>query len=153
LILTPIDVLCLAIFVGMVALEGYRGIIPALVDFLCLLGVAFAVRSLYVPLSPHVGQPSTAFLLLACVFLGLTAVLSIFVSRRLEVHITALEATVGAVLGLFSAAVLSFTMFEWLGIRYGANASILKDSVLAWQLHEFAGLHAFMDFLRTLQGK
>ncbi len=151
--ITPVDVLCLAIFVGMVALEGYRGIIPALVDFLCLLGVAFAVRSLYVPLSPQVGQPSTAFLLLACVLLGLTAILSIFVSRRLEVHVTALEATVGAVLGLCSAAVLSFILFEWLGIRYGTSARILKDSVLAWQLHEFAGLRAFVDFLRILQGK
>ncbi|MGD9495030.1 MAG: hypothetical protein AB7Y46_01845, partial [Armatimonadota bacterium] len=104
-------------------------------------------------LAQYVGRSSTSFLIIVAVMLALTAILSIFVSRRLKVHVTALEATIGAVLGLLSAGVFCYILFEWLSIYYGSNAAILKDSVLAWQLHEFAGIHALMDFVRTLQGR
>ena len=150
--ITPIDVLCLAIFVGVIALEGHRGVIPAAVDLLCVFATAFIARRAYGPLSPYIGTPSWTYVLVVVILLGLTALLSIFVSRRLKVMVTPLEATISAVIGLISAAVLVFILFEWVSVRYGPDASILKKSLMAWQLHDFAGFRALADLLRQLRG-
>ena len=151
--ITPIDVFCLAMFAGLMALEGNRGIIPALVDFLCVLGIAFAGAYGHAPLTEHIEQPSDAYLLLVGGLLLLTVVLSIFISRRLKVQVTAIEATFGAVIGMAAATVLTYMLFEWLSMRYGANSRIVSESLMAWQLHDFAGWHALVNFSRTLAGR
>jgi len=151
--ITPIDVLCLAMFAGLMALEGNRGIIPALVDLLCVFGIAFAGGYGYAPLTAYIEQPSHAYLVIVAGLLLLTAILSIYISRRLKVHVTVLEATIGAVLGLFTAAIITYMLFEWLTIRYGAGATIVSNSLMAWQLHDFAGYHAIAKFFRTLAGR
>lgn len=150
--ITPIDVLCLAMFVGVIALEGHRGIILSFIDLLLLLGTAFVARHAYGPLSPHIGSPSWTYVLLIVVLLGITVLVSVFVSRRLKVIVTPLEATIAAVIGLVSAAVLVFILFEWISIRYGPESSILKNSLMAWQLHDFAGFHAMVDLFKKFQG-
>ncbi|MEA3403445.1 MAG: hypothetical protein U9R79_19540 [Armatimonadota bacterium] len=150
---SPVDVLCLVMFVGLMALEGRRGIIPALVDFLCILLGLIGIRLAYMPFSEQVGPPSFAYLLLAIVVLVLTAGIAVFMSVRLKVNVTATEAAVGAFLGLCTAAVISYGFFEYLAIRYGAHAPIITDSVLSWQLYEFRGYQAFVDFMRTLMGR
>jgi len=151
--ITPIDVLCLAMFAGLMALEGSRGIIPALVDLVCVFGIAFAGAYGYAPLTAYIEQPSQAYLAIVGGLLLLTAILSIYISRRLKVQVTALEATIGAVLGMLAAALITYMLFEWLTIRYGAAAAIVSNSLMAWQLHDFAGYHALANFFRTLAGK
>ncbi len=151
--ITPIDVLCLAIFAGLMALEGNRGVIVGLADLLCVFGIAFAGAYGYRPLTAYIGQPSQAYLVIVGGLLLLTAIISIFVSRRLRVQVTAAEATFGALLGMVAAAIITYMLFEWLSIRYGANSAIVSDSVVAWQLHDFAGYHSLANFFRTLAGR
>lgn len=151
--ITPIDVLCLAMFAGLMALEGNRGIIPALADLLCVVGIAFAGRYGYIPLTDYIEQPSQSYLTIVVGLLALTAILSIFISRRLKVNVTALEATIGAVLGMLTASVITYMLFEWLTLRYGAGAVIVTNSLMAWQLHDLAGYHALANFFRTLAGR
>ncbi len=146
------DVFCLAIFIGMVALEGNRGIIPALVDFVCVLVGLIGVRTALLPLSQHL-QPSNAYLLLVGLLVVITALISIYVSRRLRIHVTAWESAVGVLFGLCTAALLSFTFFEWLAIRYGSSAHIIRDSILSWVLLEWTGFEEFTKFLHTLMGR
>lgn len=150
--ITPIDVLCVALFVGVIALEGHRGIIPAGIDLLLLFGVAIGSRYAYGPFSTHIGSPSWTYVLVAGVLLSITVLISIFVSRRVKVIVTPLEASIAAVIGLVSGAVLVFILFEWVSIRYGAEAPILKNSLMAWQLHDFAGFRALVDLYRSFQG-
>lgn len=150
--ITPIDVLCLALMAGVTAFEGHRGIIPAAIDLGCVLGAAFVARHTYGPLSPYIGAPSWTFLLLAGVLLGITVLISIFVSHRVAVTVTPIEASIAALVGLISGAILVFILFEWLAIRYGPDAAILKNSLVAWQLHDFAGFRALADLLRQLRG-
>ncbi len=150
---TPIDVLCLAMFAGLMALEGNRGIIPALVDLLCVFGIVFAAAYGYTPLTAYIEQPSQAYLVIAAGLLLLTAILSICISRRLKVQVTPLEAAIGAVLGMFTATVITYMLFEWLTIRYGAGSTIVRNSLMAWQLHDFAGYHTIAKFFRTLAGR
>ncbi|MGC9319444.1 MAG: hypothetical protein ACP5KN_15530 [Armatimonadota bacterium] len=150
---SPVDVLCLVLFVGLMALEGSRGVIPALIDFLCILLGLIGIQLAYIPFSEQIGPPSFAYLILGIAVLLVTAGVALFMSARFKVDVTAAEAAVGAFLGLCTAAVISYGLFEYLAIRYGAHASIIKDSVLSWQLYEFNGYHAFVNFMRTLMGR
>ena len=143
--ITPIDVLCLAMFVGYhCTRKEPRSRTGAGGSGLCVRHRVRRARGLRTT-DQYIGTPSWSFLLLVGVMLGLTALLGSFVSRRLKVQVTPLEATIGALIGLVSAAVLSFILFDWLAVRYGPGAAILKDSVMAWQLHDFAGYHALVD--------
>lgn len=151
--MSAIDILCVALFIGIVALEGSRGVIPALIDLLCALLALVVARLGYVPLTEYVEPYSSAYLLIVCVVLGLSAILSIYVSRRLTVHVTAFEAGVGAVLGLFTSAVLTYLIFDWLTVAYGPGAVIVKDSVFSYYLYEFGGFKDMRDLLRILMGK
>lgn len=151
--LTPIDVLCLVMMAGLIALEGSRGIIPSLVDFLAVLGTALAARFGHIPLLEYIQRPSMAYLLVVGVLLVLTISLSIYMSTRLKVNVTSLEAAVGAVFGALTGLILTYMMLEWVSIYYGPHSAILRDSVLATQLHDFAGLHSLMEFIQTLRGK
>jgi hypothetical protein len=150
--ITPIDVLCLAISAGGIALEGQRGIIASGVDLLLVIGIAVVARYGYGPLSPYIGAPSWTYALLVAVLLGSAALISIVISRRVKVLMTPLEATVAAFMGLLSGAVLTFILFEWLAIRYGPQAPILQDSIIAWLLYDFAGFHALVDLYGKFQG-
>jgi len=151
-VISPVDVLCLAIWAGLIFLEGQRGIIPALADFLCVLVGLVLVRIGYVPLSENM-RPSAAYLLLLCAVVVLTAILSIYLSRRLKVQVTAVEAAIGGALGLSTGVLLSYAIFEWLTIRYGGGSSIVSNSLLHWAISELSGLHALADFYRKLTGK
>lgn len=150
--ISPADVLCIALIIGLVALESNRGIVPAVIDFACVLIGIFIVRMASVPLAEYL-RPSTAYLVLLLSVVGLTALLSIFVSRRLKVHVTAFEATIGAILGLAIGMVLSYAILEWLGIRYGTGAPIVRNSILSWLVFDYAGFHEFREFMRTLMGR
>ncbi len=138
-------------FIAMVGLEGNRGIVLALVDFLCLLLGLIATQAGYVPLADHM-KPSMAYLTIAAGVLLITVLLSIFLSRTLEIQVTALEAAIGAIFGILSAVVLTYGLFHWLEIRYGAASPIIRDSIVGWVLLDFAGLEALADFFRTLTG-
>jgi len=151
-VISPVDILCLAIWAGVMFLEGQRGIVPAVVDFLCLLVGLVLIRIGYVPLSEHM-RPSASYLLLLCVAVLLTAILSIFLSRRLRVNVTPVEAAIGAILGLSSGMLLSYAIFEWIAIRYGSGSSLISNSLLHWAISEASGLHALGDFFRQLTGK
>lgn len=150
--ISPADVLCLALCVGLIALEGNRGIILALIDFACVLIGVIAINLAYVPLADHM-RPSNAYLTLLISVVAITALLSIVVSRRLKVHVTAFEAAVGAILGLGSAVVLSYAFFEWLGIRYGTGAPIVRNSIVCWLVFDYSGFREFGEFIRALRGK
>ncbi len=151
--LTPIDVLCIVMMAGLIALEGSRGIIPSLVDFLAVLGTAIAARFGHVPLLEYVQRPSMAYLLIVGVLLVLTICLSIFMSIRFKVIVTSLEAAIGAVLGTLTGIILTYMLLEWVSIYYGPNSAILRDSVLAAQLHDFAGFNSLVEFIHTLRGR
>jgi hypothetical protein len=138
-------------FIAMVGLEGNRGIVLAAIDFLCLLLGMIGTQAGYVPLADHM-KPSMAYLTIAVGVLLITAFLSIFVSRRLEIRVTALEAAIGALFGMLSALVLTYGLFHWLEIRYGAAAPIIRDSIVGWVVLDFAGIEALADFLHTLMG-
>ncbi|NLO06062.1 MAG: hypothetical protein GX131_09585 [candidate division WS1 bacterium] len=150
--ISPADVLCIALAVGMVALEGSRGVIPALVDFAAILLGVTLIGWGYIPLSDQM-QPSTACGLLLLGVVLATAFLSIFISHRLKVHVTAIESAVGAVLGLLTATFLSYAFIKWLTIRYGLGALIVKNSILYWAIVESAGLRELAQFMRTLMGR
>ncbi len=147
--ISPADVLMVAVCIGLIALEGNRGITPALADFLCVLTGSIIIRYAYVPLSENM-RPSDAYLLLFLTVIVLTAVLSIYISTRLKVSTSGLEAGVGAVLGLGSGLILSYTFLQWLVIRYGMAAPIVRDSIVSWLLFDYTGFNELRQFLQTL---
>ena len=150
--ISPIDIFCLAVIAGLMVLEGYRGIVPSLVDFVCVLVGVILARIFYVPLSEHM-QPSSAYLLIVGVLVILTALLSIFVTRRLKVQVTPVEAAIGGALGLGTALLLSHALFQWIIIRYGGGAGVVKGSLLYWAMSELSGIREVVGFLRKLTGK
>jgi len=151
-VISPVDILCLAIWAGLMFLEGQRGVIPAVVDFSCVLVSLILIRIGYVPLSEYM-RPSAAYLLLLCVAIVLTAILTIYLSRRLRVNVTPVEAAIGAILGLGSGMLLSYAIFQWIAIRYGGGSALVSTSLLHCAIFEFSGLHALVDFYRQLTGK
>lgn len=150
--ISPVDVLCLAVIVGLIALECNRGIVPAVVDLACLAGGLVVVRVAYVPLSEHM-LPSTAYLVALIAVVVFIAILSILVTRRLNINVTPLEATAGAVLGLLSGLILSWAILEWLVIRYGSGAPIVRESLFSWLFFDLAGFREFAGFVQTLMGR
>jgi phosphate/sulfate permease len=151
-VISPVDILCLAIWAGLMFLESRRGIIPALADFLCLLVGVILIGYGYLPLSEHM-RPSGAYLLLMAVLLLLTAGVAIFISRKYHAEVSAVEAAVGAALGLGSSIVLTYALFEWLEIRYGAGTLLIKNSLLHWAMSEMSGLRVLSEFYGKLTGK
>ena len=150
--ISPVDVLCVAIMMALVALEGNRGVVPAAVDFICILLGVILIRMAYVPLSDYM-RPSSAYLLLLIALVVLAALLSIYVSRRLNISITAFEAAIGALLGLGTAMFLCHAIFQWISIRYGSASPLIQNSVLGWMVLDFAGFQEFVNYLRTLTGR
>ncbi|MFW6156899.1 MAG: hypothetical protein ACOC7J_06245 [Armatimonadota bacterium] len=153
--ISPADIFCLAIIAGLMVLEGHRGIVPALVDFVCVLVGLILTRLAYVPLSEYADymQPSLAYMVLFGLTIVLTATLSIFISSRLHVNVTPTEAAVGAALGLGAAVVVSSAFLDWLIIRYGSGHPLARHSVLLWAMTESAGVREVADFFRRLTGK
>ncbi len=150
--ISPADVFCLAIIVSLMVLEGYRGAIPAVVDFLCVIIGVVIIRTKFADVTQYVQPPSLAYALLMGLVVALTALTSLFISRRLRVDVTAAESAIGASLGLFTGLVLSFAFFEWLTIRYGSYNTLTVNSVLSWHIYEMHGLRDFVELFRTLTG-
>ncbi|MFW5867846.1 MAG: hypothetical protein ACOCX2_08525 [Armatimonadota bacterium] len=150
--ISPADIFCLALIGGLMVLEGNRGVVPALVDFLCVLVTIILARSFYVPLSENM-QPSMAYTLILGISLALTVLLSVYVSKRLNVDVTPVEAAIGAGFGISTAVLLSIALFDWLSIRYGGGVSLLHDSLIYWAVTEFAGLREVIDFFGRLTGR
>jgi len=151
-VISPVDILCIALWAGLMFLESRRGIIPGLADFLCVLFGVILIGYAYVPLSEHM-RPSAAYLLLLAALLLLTAIGAIVVSRRFHAEVTAVEAAVGALLGLGSGIALTYALFEWLKIRYGGATPLISDSLLHWAMSELTGFRVLMEFYEKLTGK
>lgn len=151
-VISPADIFCLAIAAGLMLLEANRGIVPAAIDFLGVLIGLILARLFYVALTDQM-QPSSAYLLLVAGVILLTALLSIIVSRRLEINVTEVEAAIGAALGLGTALTISFALFEWLSIRYGVGTPLVKNSLLYWAMSEAAGVRVVAEFFGRLLGK
>ena len=126
----------MAIATGLMFLEAHRGIIPSLIDFLGILFGLMLTRWLYVPLAAHM-QASAGYLLLFGAAIVLTALLSVIITRRFRINVTAVEAAIGASLGLGTALLMSYALFEWLSIRYGTGDPLVSNSLLNWAMTEF----------------
>ncbi len=150
--ISPADIFCLSIIAGLILIEAHRGIIPALIGFLGILGGLILTRIAYVPLSEYM-LASGAYMLLMGVLTLLTAVVSTVVFKRLRMHVTEVEAAIGAIIGLGTGLLLSYAFFEWLTIRYGGASSLIRNSLLYWAMMEFAGLREVADFFRKLTGR
>ena len=147
------DVVCVLILLGMILLEGQRGVVLGLVDFVAVLGVVLGVRQAYAPLSGYFGSPSMAYLVLLVVGLLLAAVLSAYVTKVTHFDVSGVDAAGGALLGVCSAVVLCLALFELMNIRYGAGAAIITRSLVHSEIYERTGFKAFGEFLRTLMGR
>jgi hypothetical protein len=142
----------MAIAAGIMFLEGNRGIIPALIDFIGILLGLIVTRIVYVPLSEHM-LASTAYILLFLAVIIATAFLSVVITRRLRIHVTPVEAAIGASLGLGTALLISYALFEWLAIRYGIGYPLVSNSLLNWAMNEFAALRELSEFFGHFLGK
>lgn len=147
------DVVCILVFLAMVVVEGQRGVLLALVDFAGVVVAVVVVRNVYTPLSAHLGSPSTAYIVLLSVALLLVIIGAVWLTRATKMQVTGGEAAAGALLGICSATVLCFAMFEVLTIHYGSGSAILGDSLFRAQIYDLAGFRAFVEFVRTLRGK
>ncbi len=133
-------------------LEAHRGIIPALISFVGILVGLIVTRMAYIPLSEQM-RPSDAYMLLMLAVILIIAIFSIVVSRRLRMHVTEVEAAIGALLGLGTGMLLAYALFEWLAIRYGGGTPLVKNSLLYWSMTEFAGIREIVQFFRKLTGR
>ncbi len=150
--ISPVDIFCLAIAAGLMTLEAHRGIIPALISFIGVLIGLILTRIFYIPLSEHM-RPSSAYMLLCGAVVILIAIISMIVSKRLKMKVTEVEAAIGASLGLGTALILSYALFEWLSIRYGGGSTFINDSLLYWSITESGGVREIVQFFRTLTGR
>jgi len=147
------DVVCVVIFVGLILLEGHRGLVLGIVDFVGVLVVVLGVRQAYIPLSGYFGSGSSAYMILLGVGLLLLVVLSAYLARTTKLLVGGGEAAGGALLGMCSAAVLCFAFFEIMSVRYGPSAPIITRSLFHSQVYELRGAKAFGEFMRTLMGR
>lgn len=147
------DVFCILIFVALMLVEGQRGVILALVDFVGLLVAVVVVREAYVPLAIHFGSASVSYLVLLGLAVLAVIIGGVYLANAVTVQVTGGEAAAGALLGMCSATVLCFAMFEILTIRYGSGSAIVSGSLLRSQFYDFAAFRAFADFVRTLMGR
>jgi len=151
-VISPADVFCLAIATGLMFLEAHRGVVPALVDFLGILAGLVLTRWLYVRLSDHM-LPSAAYMLLFAGCMLLIAIISLVITRRLQIRVTEVEAAIAAGLGLGTALMISYALFEWLSIRYGAGDPLVSNSLLNWAMSENAAIREIGEFFGHFVGK
>ncbi len=150
---STVDVVCVVVFVGLILLEGQRGVVLALLDFVGVLAVVLIVRQAYVPLSGYLGSPSRAYWVLLLVGLVAVIILSAYSTKVTHVDVSGIDAAGGALLGLCTAVVLGFAFFELLGMWYGSGAAIITRSLVHSEIYELHGFRAFGELLRTLMGR
>lgn len=150
--ISPADIFCLAIATGLMFLEAHRGVIPSLIDFLGILTGLVLTRWLYPTLTEHM-LASTAYMLLILAVIVLTAAFSFYISRRFRINVTEVEAAIGASLGLGTALLLSYALFEWLAVRYGPGTPMVTDSILNWAMTEFTAVREIAEFFGHFVGK
>jgi hypothetical protein len=147
------DVCCILIFAAMILVEGQRGVVLALIDFVGLLVGVVVVREAYVPLAVHFGSASVSYMVLFGVAVLAVIIASVYLAKAVKFQVTGGDAAAGALLGICSATVLCFALFEILTIRYGSGSGIVSGSLLRGQFYDFAAFRAVADFVRTLMGK
>lgn len=151
-VISAADIFCMAIAAGLMLLEAHRGVVPALISFAGVLLGLVLTRTFYVSLTDHM-QPSSAYMLLLGATILIIAIFSTIVTRRLKMHVTEIEAAIGATLGLGTALFLSYGFIEWLAIRYGIGTPLVKNSLLFWAMNEAAGFHEVAAFFHKLTGR
>lgn len=151
--ISAIDILCIAIAVGLIVVEGQRGLVLSLVDLAGILVAVVIGGFTYRWLHPYVGTYSTAYLI--CVGLPLAGVvtLGVVLTMRTKEYVRGWEAAVGALVGLCSGIVVAYTIYTYLAMRYGVGSSLLKDSLLTYQFDERGIVHELTAFVRTLAGR
>ncbi|MCD6360615.1 MAG: hypothetical protein J7M38_07065 [Armatimonadetes bacterium] len=151
--ISAIDVLSIAIAVTLIAIEGQRGLMLAVVDLAGAIG-AIALAGLgYVWLSQYVGSYSTAYLLWMILGLLLTATIGVYLTLATKEHVRGWEAALGAVVGFIISMVVSYGLYNYLEIKYGSGAAFLRNSLLAYQFSDHGLIYEFARFARTLSGR
>ena len=151
--ISALDVLCIVIAVVLIALESQRGILLAIVD---LAGASVAVvvaGMLYRSLYGYAGSYSLGYLVVFAGIGVLAVGLAVYLSFRTKEYVRGWESAVGAFIGLASGVVVSYGIYTYTVMRYGAGSALLKNSLLAYQFDEHGVVYEMTQFVRTLMGR
>lgn len=151
--ITPIDIFCLAIAVVLIAVEAQRGIWVALLDCAGAVGAVYLAGYAYRPVVRWASTPSSAYFVVLVVAVIAVAGLSVYVSLRTKEHVRNWECAGGALVGVCTAATLSYGVFRFITMKYGAGASFVADSLLAYVFADDGVLHEWSRFMRLLMGR
>ncbi len=151
--ITPIDIFCLAIAVALIVIEAQRGVWLALLDFGGALGAILLAGYTYRSLGPWIPTASSAYFVVLVVALVAVIGLSAFVSSRSNEQVRTWECFGGAFLGLGAAVTLSYGVFRFITMKYGAGAPFVSDSLLAYMLAKDGVVHEWTTFMRLLTGR
>ncbi len=151
--ITPIDIFCLAITVVLIVVESQRGVWVALVDLSGGVGIVYLAGYATLPLAPWISPASSAYFLVLVLGIVLVGAVSAYVSTRTKEHVRNWECAAGAFVGLGSAIALSYGVFRFITMKYGAGASFVADSLLAYGFAADGVLHEWSDFMHLLMGR
>ena len=151
--ISAIDVLCIVIAIVLIAIESQRGVVLSLLDLAGAVAAVSVAGLNYRWLEQYTGSYSSSYLLSFVLIVLLVAGIAVYVSMRSKEYVRGWESAVGAFIGLCSGVVLSYGIYNYLVMRYGAGAGILKNSLLAYQFDEQGLVYEIGGFVRTLMGR
>ncbi|HUS81566.1 MAG TPA: CvpA family protein [Armatimonadota bacterium] len=151
--ISAVDILCIVIAVVLIAIQAQRGLVLSLTDLLGSIISVFIAGHAYLPVMQYIPAPSWSYLVCLLVPLACVIGLAVFLTLRTKEDLKGWEAAVGSFVGLCTAGVLCYALYQFLVMRYGSSSTLLRNSLLSYQFAEHGVVYEMSKFVRTLMGR